>query len=79
MAAVAVVFVIAWHYPMLKNMKSEIAFCASVVWPRAQRGARARARAGVRARAWRPARVARARARAGARVRGGGGGGGVSE
>ncbi|MCQ6583628.1 hypothetical protein NO388_23280 [Escherichia coli] len=32
MAAVAVVFVIAWHYPMLKNVKSETAFCASVVW-----------------------------------------------
>ena len=31
-AAVAVVFVIAWHYPMLKNVKSETAFCASVVW-----------------------------------------------
>lgn len=30
--AVAVVFVIAWHYPMLKNVKSETAFCASVVW-----------------------------------------------
>lgn len=36
-AAVAVVFVIAWHYPMLKNVKSEMAFCASVVWLNAAR------------------------------------------
>lgn len=36
-AAVAVVFVIAWRYPMLKNVRSETAFCASVVWLSAAR------------------------------------------